>query len=615
MLQVLDTLARVPDEVRDAEMTAELAGKARLVDMIAAGAAIDPAATAIIYGRGVSDPHPIETSFDDLLGLVTAASDRFRTMGVGPDDVVAVLAPACTATVVAILGAAACAVAMPLNLLFTRDAIVAQLNASRAKLLIVPPPGMPGGLFEKVDGIAADVPGLARVIVTPVDGRVSFDGEDLQPDPAWRETFGSGTASAGAAERVAVMLPTGGTTGHPKIARLRNRNCVAASAASRMAYDYRAGDRILVALPLFHVGGLFVGLGGALSAGAAIVIPSPAGARDPGFVANFWRLIERYRITQAGNVPTTLGAVAETPVGDADISSLRLVPTGASICPPEIERRFIQAWGGGDSLKQCYGMTELAGAIAQDFHDRPVKPGTVGTRNPHVELAVLVDGQVHNELPSPVGELITRGPQVFAGYMDEAQTRSAMHEGWLRTGDLCRIDADGYIEIMGRVKDVIIRGGHNIDPRAIEDAALAFPGVALAAAVARPDPYAGEVPVLFVSAQPGAALDTDELGRFVAQQLLEPPARPRTVEVVADMPVTPIGKIFKPKLREIAAVAAARDLLHAEGFGDARVSAATDPARGLIVTAAVAGNLERATRLLQQLPVKVEVTSTAEAHV
>lgn len=601
---MLDTKAIVSDSVRDAQMTGVLADCPRFIDLIATGARIDPHGRALIYLRGVTDPAPVELTFHEMMGLASAAATSFRDMGVAPDDVVAILSPACPATIVAILGAATNAVAMPLNLLFSRDAIVAQLNASRAKVLVVPPRGMPGGLFEKVEGVAADVPSLRRIVVAPIDGRVSFDGQALAPDADWSATIAKGDAAS--ADRIAVMLPTGGTTGHPKVARLRDRNCVASSVASQMAFDYRAGDRIMNALPLFHVGGLFVGCGAAFAAGATIVIPSPAGARDPGFAANFWRMIERFALTHCGNVPTTLSAVSAVPVGNADISSLRIVPTGASICPPEIERRFLDAWG-GDSIKQCYGMTELAGAIAQDFYDRPVKAGHVGTKNPHVELAILADGTINTELPSPVGELITRGPQVFAGYIDANQTRDAFHEDWLRTGDLCRIDAQGYVEIMGRVKDVIIRGGHNIDPRAIEDAAMEFPGIALAAAVGRPDPYAGEVPMLFVSVQPGAVIDSAELGRFVSERLLEPPARPRAVEVIAEMPVTPIGKIFKPKLREIASVAAAREILQAEGFADADVAAATDPSRGLIVTAKIAGDAERARRLLEQLPVRIAI--------
>jgi fatty-acyl-CoA synthase len=198
---------------------------------------------------------------------------------------------------------------------------------------------------------------------------------------------------------------------------------------------------------------------------------------------------------------------------------------------------------------------------------------------------------------------------VFAGYVDKKQTEEAFHEGWLRTGDICRIDADGFVYIMGRAKDVIIRGGHNIDPRTIEDAALEFPGVALAAAVGRPDSYAGEVPMLFVSAQPGVSIDAQALAAFVQEKILEPPAQPRAVRVVTEMPVTPIGKIFKPKLREIAAGDAARELLATEGLSkDVKVEAITDPSRGLYLRVTAApGQAAAAKQLLQRFPVKVEM--------
>jgi fatty-acyl-CoA synthase len=256
-------------------------------------------------------------------------------------------------------------------------------------------------------------------------------------------------------------------------------------------------------------------------------------------------------------------------------------------------------------------MTEVAGAITQDFARTAPKPGCVGTRNPLFEIAVLTDDRIYRgPWPSPIGELIVRGPQVFAGYLDRKQTEEAFHEGWLRTGDLSRIDADGFVEIMGRVKDVIIRGGHNIDPRTIEDAALEFPGVALAAAVGRPDTRAGEVPMLFVTARPGIEIDQSALAAFVQERILEPPARPRVVTVVAEMPVTPVGKIFKPKLREIATQEAARALLESEGLSNAaRVDAITDWERGLYLRVAakkeVAANVQR---LLQQFPVRIEIT-------
>ena len=129
-------------------------------------------------------------------------------------------------------------------------------------------------------------------MIAPLDGTIAFDGEVLKPDPSWRDDYGK-CRDISEAGRVAVMLPTGGTTGHPKVARLANRAMVASSVSSRMALDYRKGDRAMISLPLFHVGGLFVGVGACMSAGVTIVIPGPAGARDPALVTNFWRIIER----------------------------------------------------------------------------------------------------------------------------------------------------------------------------------------------------------------------------------------------------------------------------------------------------------------------------------
>jgi len=605
-----ERLSPADEGARDNEMRDALAACPRILDLIAQGPLVDPDAEAVVYLRSPLDPHPVRLTNGNLMGAIKAAETFFRAEGIGKSDTVAILLPICPAAIAAIFGAAACGIAEPLNLLFTREAIAAQLNAVQAKLLLAPPPGSPGGLHEKIEGLQRQVPSLKRIVIAPLDGTIAFDGQTLTPDASWREDYGKGR-DASEADRVAVMLPTGGTTGHPKVARLANRAMVASCVSSRMALDYQKGDRCMIALPLFNVGGLFVGVGATLSAGATVVIPGPAGARDPVLITNFWSVIETHRLTHAGNVPTTLGALADIPIGQHDISSLRVTPTGASICPPEIERRYLARWG-GSCVQQVYGMTELAGAITHDVAGIKPRAEAVGTKNPMVELAILAGGQIHTgPWPSPVGELLTRGPQVFPGYVDRKQTEDAFHEGWLRTGDICRVDADGFVTIMGRAKDVIIRGGHNIDPRAIEDAALGFPGVALAAAVGRPDAYAGEVPMLFVSAQPGATIDPQALAAFVQEHILEAPARPRSVSIVAEMPVTPVGKIFKPKLREIAAREAARELLAAEVLSTGvEVEAITDPSSGLYLrVTSVPDRAEMTKRLLQRFPVRIELQS------
>jgi fatty-acyl-CoA synthase len=603
-----DKLSPADEQIREDRLREALATCPRLVDLIARGWMADPDAEAIIYLRSPRDESPVIISGDHLMGYIKAAETFFHAEGVGTADPVAILLPSCPEAIVAIFGAAACGIAEPLNLLFTREAITAQLNAIKAKLLLTLPPGMPGGLYEKVEGLQKDVPSLERILTASLDGTMTFDGEVLTPDPAWRDDYGQ-CADRSEAERVAVMLPTGGTTGHPKIARITNRALVASAASTLAALDFRKRDRGLIALPLFHVGGLVVGTSSGLAAGATIVLPGPAGARDPSFVTNFWTMIEKHRITHSGGVPTTLGAVADIPVEGCDLSSMRVALCGASICPPEIERRFLARWG-GTSIQQVYGMTELAGAITHDVVGVQPRAEAVGTRNPMAELAILADGKLHTgPWPAPVGELLVRGPQVFPGYVDVKQTEQVFHEGWLRTGDICRIDADGFVSIMGRAKDLIIRGGHNIDPRSIEDAALEFPGVALAAAVGRPDTYAGEIPMLFVSQQPGVSIDPQALAAFVQERILEPPARPHAVTIVQDMPVTPIGKIFKPKLREIAAGEAARELLAAEGLANhVDVEAATDASRGLhLRVTAAPDHAEKARQLLQRFPLKIEM--------
>lgn len=586
----------------------------RVIDLIARGARANPNGDALIYLRTATDEQPVVVGYDDFMGLIQATADWYRGQGIGVTDAVAILTPACPATFIAIWAATVAGIANPLNLLFSREAIAAQLKAVRTKILCVPPPGTPGGLYEKVVGLDREIPTLERIVVLPMDGGMAFDGEPVRPDRDWRSKLGH--AVPGDADRVAAMLPTGGTTGHPKITRLTNRNMVASGIASMLAVDITPKDRVMVALPLFHVGGAFVGGLASLAAGASIYFPTAFGMRNPDVVRHFWQLLDRFKITFAGLVPTSLGAVAEVPRGDADLSSLRFVGTGASTTPPEIERRFLAVWG-GDAVRQIYGMTEYAGAITQVPYDKMPDGAAVGLPVALAEVAVLADGKIHRSGPTPMGELLARGPQVFAGYVDPKQTEGAFYEGWLRTGDLCRIEASGQVLVTGRIKDLIIRGGHNIDPAMIEETALQFPGVSLAAAVGRPDPYSGEVPMLFVSAAPGATIDAAALADFMAEHVSDAPARPKAIEVIPEIPLTPVGKIFKPRLREIAAEQAVRQLLASRpGLEGAQVQAVSDPDRGLVVGVTLPANdTDRASvvQLLGQLTLTIDIHSAASA--
>ena len=182
-----DRLSPADAGAREKEMRDALAACPRILDLVARGPLADPEAEAVVYLRSPLDPHPVVVSNDQLMGCTKAAENYFRAQGIGKDDPVAILLPICPAAIAAIWGAAACGIAEPVNLLFTREAIIAQLNAVKAKLLLAPPPGMPGGLHEKIEGLRSDVPSLKRIVVVPLDGTISFDGEVLKPDPSWRD--------------------------------------------------------------------------------------------------------------------------------------------------------------------------------------------------------------------------------------------------------------------------------------------------------------------------------------------------------------------------------------------------------------------------------------------
>ncbi len=568
--------------------------------LIRRGLAVDPERETLVYLRTALDPSPIVTRAGEFLGLLDAAGDWLRQNGVGPGDVIAILAPNVTATAIAYWAAMSFAVAQPLNLLFSREAIAAQLRAVDAKMVFTPPPGAPGGLYEKVEGLGSLAPSLERIVVLPMDGRVAF-GEDpiapaaQNPAPETRPP-----------DALAALFPTGGTTGVPKIVPLTHRNIVASSIASMLALEVGRDDRVVMALPLFHVGGAFCTSLAVLAAGGTMILPTAAGFRNPEVVRNYWRLLDAHRVTIGGLVPTGLAAAAEMDAGGCDLSRLRLFVTGASVCPPEIERRLLRVWP-GDCIRQIYGMSEFSGAITQTPWDRKQRPGSVGLPAALVEVAVLAGETLHRGC-SPVGEIVARGPQMFGGYFDPRQGGATFHDGWIRSGDLGRIGDDGEVYVTGRAKDVIIRSGHNIDPATIEDVAMRFPGVGLAAAVGRPDAYAGETPMLFVAPSPGAAIDAGALADFVQEGVIEPPARPRAIVMIDEMPLTPVGKIYKPRLREIAAEAAAREALAGQMPGAAFEVTARHEDGGLVVAVCVPPSaVEAAGAALGRFPVRFEI--------
>jgi fatty-acyl-CoA synthase len=254
-------------------------------------------------------------------------------------------------------------------------------------------------------------------------------------------------------------------------------------------------------------------------------------------------------------VPTVYAVLARCPV-QADISSLRYAMVGASPLPAAVREDFQKHTG--VTLVEGYGLTEATCATARSFPDVP-RPGAVGQRMPYQRVAVVraADNGAWEDLPAgEIGVLVVDGPTVFAGYVTgrtDAGHRldglGTVIDGRLNTGDLAHIDAEGFIHLHGRAKDLIIRGGHNIDPATIEDVLLSHPRVGAAGAVGRPDVHSGEVPVAYVALTGDAKVTEDELMRWAAERMHERAAVPKTVTILDALPVTDVGKPYKLGLR------------------------------------------------------------------
>ncbi|WP_137919701.1 AMP-binding protein [Hydrogenophaga sp. 2FB] len=494
------------------------------------------------------DTPPTRTTYRALLASIHRAANLFRSLGVGPDDAVALLVPNMPEAHAVLWGAQLAGRVCPINYLLQPEHIAALLKASNAKLLVALGPnselavwpvaeqvvrhhGLPLLQIRVGEQTAPDVPVLQELLAAQPD-TLAFE-PDLNPD------------------RVVALFHTGGTTGAPKLAQHAQGNEAHTAWFAHAFYDVNEHAVEINGFPLFHVAGAFVYGLALLAVGARQVLPTLSGMRNTGFVQRYWQFCERERVTHLACVPTVLAGLMGVPV-NADITTVRAAYTGGSPLPSELAQRFEAATG--IAVRNILGMTECAGLVSIEPLRGPRTPGSAGLRLPYTEVHAVPwregEAQLHERCAvGETGVLVLRGPHVSPGYTDTARNAGLFEAGWIVTGDLGHLDEAGRIHITGRAKDVIIRGSHNIDPGLVEDAFLAHPAVALCAVVAEPDAYAGEVPVAFVTLKPGAAIGAAELLAAIAPQVYERPACPKRVVLLEALPVTAIGKVFKPELR------------------------------------------------------------------
>jgi fatty-acyl-CoA synthase len=523
--------------------------------LIEASARRTPAHLAIRYIRQVGAPERDETlSYDAFVRRIRQAANLFRRFGVGPNDSVAILAPHALSTQIALWGAELAGRACPINPMLTPEHIVGLLKAASAKIAVVLGENDDMALWPRLVPALRSAGVVTHILDCDAD-RPTADSDGCFESLLARERDDAlDFAPTGGGDAIAAYFHTGGTTGAPKLAVHTRRNQAFVGRCAALMYDLGPDDILVNGFPLFHVAGAFVYGLSVLATGGAILIPTRLGMRNQPFVASVWKQVQHYGVTIIGGVPTVMSALMAVPV-DADISSMRVMLTGGSPLPTELADAFERTVG--KPVRNILGMTECAGVVTIEPFRGARTPGSTGLRLPFTDVRAFHATATPADFETPcapgeTGVVALRGPNVSPGYSDPARNAGTFEHGWLVSGDLGHVDAQGRVYVTGRAKDVIIRGAHNIDPALIEDALLQHPDVAIAAAVGQPDAYAGELPVAYVTLKAGASVDAETLCAFVAPRVAEPAAHPKSVAILNDMPVTPIGKIYKPALRALA---------------------------------------------------------------
>jgi fatty-acyl-CoA synthase len=546
-------------------------------------------------------------TYPELLAEITRTANALHALGVSADHPVAYVLPNLPETHFTIWGGEAAGVVLAVNPLLEPDLIVEILRAAKVRVLVTLAPSPGVELWSKLAPRLAALPELRAVALVDIGtylgvptGSLASAASSL-PDAGFEIVDFRAAVQAQPADRLVAprsitehsassYFCTGGTTGAPKIAvRTHGNEIFDAWSAAQILGERGEQQTYFCGLPLFHVNAqLATGLLPWMH-GHHVLLATPEGYRGKNLIARFWEIAAYYRIATFSGVPTIYAALLEMPIGDNDVSSLEYAICGAAPMPA----RLMEAFEAKTGLKivEGYGLTEGTCVSCLNPPAGERRAGSIGLRLPYQQVRVVVLDDVGRfqrmAEVDEIGTIAINGPNVFAGYLDAQQNKDVWIdiEGsrWLNTGDLGRQDKQGYFWLAGRRKELIIRGGHNIDPKLIEDALSKHPAVAMAAAVGSPDAHAGEVPVAYVQAKPDAAVSDRELMNFAETQIPERAAIPKHVKIIPSLPLTGVGKIFKPALQQREIEATVRGEAARAGATVGKIWFESDPRLGQVV--------------------------------
>jgi long-chain acyl-CoA synthetase len=489
-----------------------MASLTSLLDQAAAG---QPEQTAIRLDDLAISYRQLNESARKVAGLL-------RASGVSRGDRVGLMMPNIPAFPVAFYGALiAGAVVVPMNPLLKAREVGYYLTDSGARVV-----------FAWRDAAGEAAKGAADA------GAQVIGAEDADLSALLGRAEADGGAVPASDDDDAVILYTSGTTGQPKGAELTHGGLMRNARLTAETLLHNApGDVMMGCLPLFHVFGLTCGLNATVAAGGTLTLL-------PRFDAGkALEIIERDAVTIFEGVPTMYAAMLHHPAADqARTASLRLCVSGGAAMPVEVLRSFEQKFG--CMILEGYGLSETSPVASFNHPDKPRKPGSVGTPVEGVEMR-LVGDDGRDVAAGEVGEIAIRGHNVMKGYWGKPDaTAEAIPDGWFRTGDIGRVDEDGYYYIVDRKKELIIRGGYNVYPREIEEVLHEHPAVAEAAVIGMPHAELGEEVGAAVALKPGASATPEELRQYVKDRVAAY-KYPRSVWLVAALPKGPTGKILR----------------------------------------------------------------------
>ncbi|MBY6088988.1 acyl-CoA synthetase [Maritimibacter alkaliphilus] len=572
-----------------------------------------PAHDAVSFQLTSGPKDPAQTlNWAELHREVCRAANLFRSLGIGETDVVALVMPNCLEMAVSIMAGAVAGIVTPINPLLEPEQIGSILRETGAKVVVTLKAFPKTDIAQKMNEAVRHAPAVHTVLevdlnryLTPpkswivplirpkVAGKHHADIRSYSAEVAKQPAALSFEDSKG--DRVAAYFHTGGTTGMPKVAQHKYSG-ILYNGWLGATLLFNEDDNVICPLPLFHVFACHVIMMAMVCSGGHVVLPTPAGYRGDGVFDNFWKLCERWKVTFIITVPTAVSALMQRPV-DADVSTVKTSFSGSAPLPKELFHRFERQTG--VTIIEGYGLTEATCLVSVNPVDGEKKIGSVGIPFPYTEVRILhagPDGPVECAVDE-VGEICVANPGVFEGstYTEAAKNHDLFHyERYLRTGDLGRIDADGYLWITGRAKDLIIRGGHNIDPAEIEEALLTHPAVAFAGAIGQPDKHAGELPCAYVELVDGAEVTAEQLMEHARLHIHERAAYPKHIEVLDALPKTAVGKVFKPDLRKSAIKRVYNAALEEAGVPAHVVEVVDDKKTGLTAVIRADGEADRA---------------------